>query len=557
MHTVSLTGAGCPALNEAALQLLAAEPRLQPGQSAPPEYYQSNLLRAVEFVLERYAAVLPKNCAESLQQFVAANADSQRLLARLLTRKGPYFLYSSLGYTEVADLEQALLELAERGLITMEPGPADALLQTVKKQHLCHSFNLSNPQRGLSKVQIVEYILGRYSDLAICRRIATQVPWVRLKHPEHWRLARFLFFGTSGRDWSTFVLNDLGQTRFEVVPLGAPLFAGAEGLATLLAMQGLQRASYRLDDFPLLAEALLKALKQSRAGAIDGPRLHRCALRLGKWAEQRQQFDLALSAYKLAKVPPARERRVRILSRKGDAESASKLLQHILDQPRSAKERVFAERFGRRGAGFQPDTTVMPFTAMADSVEGYVLDKLLQGEGWGLHCENALFKSFTGLLYWPIIFAAVEDAFTNPFQSGPHDLFAEDFCHRRRELLLEHEDLLADDASLAQFLATTLQQKQGVANRLVSWSLFETVPLELWLSSIPAQVIRVLCAFLLRNLNDYRTGFPDLFLCYAPGEFEFIEVKGPGDQLQPQQRAWFQILMQLELPARVVKLQKS
>ena len=535
----------------------AAEPRLQPGQAAPPDYYQSNLLLALEFVLERYAAVLPENCAESLRQFVEANVDSQRLLARLLTRKGPYFLYSSLGYSEVADLDQALLELAERGLITMESGPADALLQTVKKQHLCDSFNLSKPQRGLSKVQIVEYILGRYSDLAICRRIATQVPWVRLKHPEHWRLAQFLFFGTGARDWSTFVLNDLGQARFEVVPLGAPLFAGADGLAALLVMQDLQRASYRLDDFPLLAEALLKALKESRADVIGGARLQRCALRLGKWAEQRQQIDLALSAYELAKVPPARERRVRILSRKGDAEGASTLLQRILDQPRSAKERVFAERFGRRGAGFQPDTTVMPLTTVVDTVEGYVLEELLQGNGWGLHCENALFKSLTGLLYWPIIFAVVEGAFTNPFQSGPHDLFEEDFYHRRRDLLLEHEHLLADDASLAQVLSTTLQQKRGVANRLVSWSLFETVPLELWLTSIPAQVIRVLCAFLLRNLNDYRTGFPDLFLCYAPGEFEFIEVKGPGDQLQPQQRAWFEILTQLQLPARVVKLQKS
>jgi hypothetical protein len=31
-------------------------------------------------------------------------------------------------------------------------------------------------------------------------------------------------------------------------------------------------------------------------------------------------------------------------------------------------------------------------------------------------------------------------------------------------------------------------------------------------------------------------------------------VKGPGDQLQPQQRAWFRVFDELKLPARVAKL---
>ena len=61
--------------------------------------------------------------------------------------------------------------------------------------------------------------------------------------------------------------------------------------------------------------------------------------------------------------------------------------------------------------------------------------------------------------------------------------------------------------------------------------MFETIPLSEWLHSLPIDVIRAVCAFLIRNLNDYRTGFPDLFLSYGPGEFEFVEVKGPGGSI--------------------------
>ena len=526
------------------------------GQPAPPDYYQSNLVRAFTFVLQRYADLLPADHTDSLNQFLAATDDSQRLLARLLTRKGPYFMRSSLGYSEVAVLDQALLELAHKELITSDPGPADSLLQANKKQTLCECFRLPKALRVRPKSAIIEHIIGRNSDAAICTRLLAYKPWVRLKNPEHWQLARFLFFGTASQDWSTFVLKDLGQTRYEVMPLLQRQYIDKRALHIRLIGQKLQRASFRLDEYPLLANALLNELRPLLTAEEGDPRLQRCALRVGNWAEKKQLFDLALIAYGLAGIPPARERSVRILHRQGNHNEVTTIIQRILCHPRSAKERVFAERFGRRGAGFQPETTTLTIDRSFDSVEALALEKLLEQGGWGLHCENALFKSFVGLLYWPVIFADVDGAFTNPFQSAPHDLFDEGFCHRRESSLLEQERLLADDAQLARFLLETLEQKQGIANRLVSWSLFQTIPLDQWLRSMPIGVIRDVAAFLIRNLSDYRSGFPDLFVCYSPGVFEFVEVKGPGDQLQPQQRAWFQMLASLDLPARVLKLRR-
>lgn len=535
---------------------LSAEPTLKTGQPAPADYYQNNLVLAFSFVLQRYADVLPAGHTTSLNEFLTASSDGQRLLARLLTRKGPYFLRASLEYPEIASTDQALLELTERGLLCTEPGPADLLLRTITKQSLLDCFQLRKAFKAQTKSLVIEHILGQYSDSAICQRLLMYTPWVRLKHPGHWQLARFLFFGTANQDWSTFVMKDLGQTRYESMPLMQPQYADAQALSFRLTAQKLQHVSYRLDEYPKLADALLTALKPMFTTRKEDPRLQRCAVRLGHWAERSQTLDLALEAYALTEKPPARERRVRILHRLGRQIEADALRQQMLAQPHSAKETVFAERFGRRNAGFQPRVSAMEINGDFDSIEQYALSRLLEEGGWGLHCENALFKSLAGLLYWPLIFADVEGAFTNPFQAAPHDLFEENFCHRRQELLAQHEHELADDEVLAAKLSITLKHKRGIANRLVSWSLFETIPLSEWLRSLPIDVIRAVCAFLIRNLNDYRTGFPDLFLSYGPGEFEFVEVKGPGDQLQPQQRAWLQQLAAMEMPARVLKLHK-
>ena len=90
---------------------------------------------------------------------------------------------------------------------------------------------------------------------------------------------------------------------------------------------------------------------------------------------------------------------------------------------------------------------------------------------------------------------------------------------------------------------------------MVSWGLLESIPVDEWLSAIPFAQLQQLSQFLIRNLTEYRRGFPDLFICYATGAVEFVEVKGPSDQLQPQQRAWFEEFNRMEVPARVVKLQ--
>ena len=107
-----------------------------------------------------------------------------------------------------------------------------------------------------------------------------------------------------------------------------------------------------------------------------------------------EALDEALSLYRQAEIAPARERRVRILDKRGDTEAAQQLLAQIAQAPLSATEQIFGERFGQRGAGYQPPTTVWSIDHDCNfetpTVENFVLHTLLQHQGgWGMHSENA------------------------------------------------------------------------------------------------------------------------------------------------------------------------
>ena len=532
-------------------------------QPAPENYYQNNVLRVVEFVLERYDGIAPAALVADLRGYLQASQDSQRLFARLLTRKGPVFDQGTLGYREVADSEAALAELEDRNLVRSQgPIAADLLLNLILKDQLKVAFPLAcSGLRTQPKPALVAAILHQYSDEQIRRHLSTFLSWVEITSPLHWQIVKILFFGNGRQDWSVFVRQDLEQVRYARVPLTQAQFDGAERLEAHLKERAWAGLSYRLDEYPQLLPWLVGQCCDTAPAPFNQPLRNRTLHRLGRWCERSGLFDFALAVYGAATTPPARERVVRILSKTGARAAAEAVLNDIRRAPLSATEAVFAKRFGQRNAGFQPKVEVMDIETVPPRVEDYALQEILAAradcaqQAWGMHSENALVKTLTGLLYWPVIFAPVPGAFTNPFQLGPHDLFEDSFVSLRAPALFELEQQTADDAALLDHLDQVVKAHQGTANHLVSWGLIEQVGLDTILTAMGPANVRQLCSFLIKNLADYRRGFPDLFVAYGIGDFEFIEVKGPNDQLQPGQRAWLQQFSEMGMRAKVLRLQ--
>ena len=165
--------------------------------------------------------------------------------------------------------------------------------------------------------------------------------------------------------------------------------------------------------------------------------------------------------------------------------------------------------------------------------------------------ENALPLGLFGFAYWDWAFAPVAGMFVNAFQTAPIDLFWPDFFAARRSLCAD--PLALDDERLRAHMVATARRRRGVANRLVDWRAWREGRLERLLDAVPMRDIRQLLRLVADDLQAAKSGFPDLTVIHGANAYEFVEVKGPNDQLRESQRLWLDRLRGAGLPARVLR----
>jgi hypothetical protein len=179
--------------------------------------------------------------------------------------------------------------------------------------------------------------------------------------------------------------------------------------------------------------------------------------------------------------------------------------------------------------------------------------------GWsGVRSENGVWNGLFGLAFWEVIFRPVRGAFLHPFQSGPRDLYTSAFRGRRAG---EIEERLAEIRSghWRDRVMETFESRQGVANSLVPWSWLTRETLELIADRVPGEHVALILSRLADNLSVHGAGLPDLLLFPPPGgttPYELVEVKGPGDRLQPNQERWLEFFGRHGIPARVLHVRR-
>ena len=543
-------------------------PQLAAQQPPPADYYADNVRSLLTHVSDHHADLLSSIELEFIDAVTGASVQAQRLFARVLSRKGPWIRIDKLRYPEVADIAASLAELAASGIVAVNaPAPADALLGLLTQAERQQLFQ---GVAAKGKARWIESCVSRYPDLAIRQRLIESYPWVSLGQPESLRICQLLFFGDEQQDMSTFVLRDLGLLRYEDYSLqpAERLLQTRGQLLSYLRFRRLSYLAHRVEESDGeaesagLADCLSRALWSMPANRVEQRQKDRTLNRLGRWHERRGEFAQALDCYGRSLAHPGRERRVRLLARLGDAAGAQLLLDEMREAARCAEEEDFAERFqpgtAKRNARVQIPTTDVQLTSpVSESIETHAAHRLSSNGTAAWHLENQFPLGLAGLTFWDEVFAPVPGAFVNPFQSAPVDLFWPDFAQTRQALLARKLELAADPAVFAALLRKTYSAKQGIANRLVSWRHFDTEVFDAVLTHIPFETLLMLADYVIHNLWRARTGFPDLLVIYGKGQFEFVEVKGPTDQLQPGQRIWFKWFRRFNLPARVLKFHNA
>lgn len=528
---------------------------MRPGDVPPPDYYADLLLHVLVWVFRRHGDLLRCTDRAWASKVMSLDADAQRLYVRLLLRRPRLIRRDRIAYREVANVDAALARLSRRGLVALDPWVEPATLLELARADELRAWWPEHAGSGIKRTQLITRVAARCTSAQIAARLAESIHWCQPLGRLH--LQRFLlgYFGRRRTGMSDFITADLGIVRFEQYSVTAHRLASAPDADAYLEFGRLERSVCELAGSAHieLAADLARVLAGWAHSAASETRLAALRTTIGRALERAGHARAALRCYAEAGTSEALVRSVRLLRRQGQRLEASALAVHLAADGCDDTTRESARRWLGCGTTLDEDHDEVLWLAPDPShaprgVEEAAL-AVYRARGFaGAHCENRLIGSLFGLLFWDIVFAPCPGAFSHPYQSAPLDLYSAEFFERRREII--HNRLAAIRSGRAEhMLAAVWYARFGVSNALVSWSLPWSLLLGV-IRRLPAAVLARLLEHIARDPSRACRGWPDLVLL-GGSCCRFVEVKGPGDALRPEQRLWLGFLQSLGLRAGV------
>jgi len=534
-----------------------------------PFYYLNNFHKVLNWLQQRHADLLLADELALLHRFGELAQPAQALLVRMVMRKGQHFRASKLVYAEIGCTRTAAQALLAVGLISDEQAlTPQEVFSLLRKDELVEHFFVRE-RRGAKKTELLDHLAALHPEprsFAVwCPNLDEQVYSLRI-HTLCDRL-RLMFFGNLSQDWSEFVLADLGIFRYEQVDLSdaSRVFRHRGDVDCYLHLHDC-RESFEA------GEPLVNVLQRIDALRCDtaflAARRDKLLFRLGQQLEREGHLDDALSCYVDCRHADARLRRIRVLERLERPQQAYQLAREAVAAPHNAAESQGVQRALQRlsrqlGLDTSPSLRLPAPSRLdlclprpeAQSVEYAVKLHLSEPEAPVHYVENSLICSLFGLLCWPAIFAPLPGAFFHPFHSGPVDLLSADFHPRRAELFAACLAQLESDA-YKNTIRQTYEAKYGILSPFVFWGALDADLFEQALDCLPAAHLRAWFQRLLLDIKANRAGMPDLIQFWpAQRRYRMIEVKGPGDRLQDNQRRWLAFCAEHEMPVEVCYVQ--
>lgn len=564
-------------------------------EELPVGYYVDNFLAILDFVDDHYDDVLTVDEKTFSRTFRSLSLDARRLYVRLMSRKGPLFRSDTLVYNEIDDIEGAAEELVQKVFLEVNgPWELEHELVLLRKPEILklisccaqssHPVPSTTALKALRRDQLVELAMAIPNQHEVRDYLRGLFHLYRPLKEREILIYRLLFFGNLYQDLTEFVVTDLGHVRYESYKIRKKdrLFRSREVLEHTFRLIELNDAFYQTVEGRSVneidANALLSLIEYlPEQGAVEeDPGLRRMRDNLingvARHLERIGNHGQALHLYRLAALPPSRERQVRILERQGTTEEALELCRKIMSDPWEAAELEFAERYIRklsRKLGLpvvKVESVEMPTENLElvhnplVSIEEAVL-RYFQEQGFsGYHAENVLWVGLFGLAFWDIVFLSLPGTFFNRYQRGPRDLFRPEFRRRRAKLIEERLNHIESSQSWLNEILDLYDRKRGIANDLVHWKFLSRELLEQSVNLVPRRHLVAIFDKLSQNPGANKSGFPDLILFPAPRRqtatrYELIEVKGPGDQLQINQKRWLKYFAKKGIPYRIIRVQ--
>jgi sulfur relay (sulfurtransferase) complex TusBCD TusD component (DsrE family) len=541
-----------------------------PALDAPELYYLANFRKALDWLDAHHRELMDEAEQTFIASFIQLPLPAQALLVRLVMRKGVHFRASKLRYAEIGDIATAAAPLLAQGwLIDDAALTFDEIGALLLKDELAAHFAADLPGGALKKSELLEHLRELHVEprsLADwCPRLEDRLLSLAIG-PLCDRL-RLMFFGNLAQDWSEFVLADLGIFRYEQVPItpGSRGFRSRQDVDHYLHLRACRDA---FDAGMAVTEVLQLLGDFATDNPHIGERHQRLLLRLAQQLERAGELESALALYRDTAALGSRQRQIRVLERLGRDAEALVLAEQVITAPHNGEEAQLAERARtrlRRRLGLPPAArAAKPIEDRLDlllpraaSVELAVAAHLAEPEAPVHYVENTLICGLFGLLCWEAIFAPLPGAFFHPFHAGPVDLHRADF-HARRAPLFATCLARLDDGSYVEAMRRTHTEKFGIQSPFVFWELLDAERLKQALACLPPAHLGAWFRRLLADIRENRAGMPDLIQFWpAERRYRMIEVKGPGDRLQDNQKRWLAFCAEHGMPVSVCYVEWS
>jgi hypothetical protein len=533
-------------------------------------YYLKNFELVLSTILARYADLLAADELRFITEFLRAPQSSRALLARMVMRRGDLFRASKLNYPEIGDTRAAAAPLIEAGWLTDRPMLHIEKLQSVlTKAELIRSLTLPPRYAAWRKPDLVAMLKVQLTE---SREFADWCPgaadcvYALLSAPICERF-RLMFFGNDRQSWSEFVTVDLKIFNYEKVERSLHSRA-FQTRGQIDAFQRLQECRELLEEGMPLDELMQLIPPEITDSEWLEDRRQRLLFVVAREYERAGELDRALAMYLECRHRGARTRAIRLTLRAHDWEATRALCLLANAKPESEAELQYVRRVlprANRKLGMRCDRdyafpAIPKFELMLDggpetaAVEYHVRDHLARDLPDGRtvrYVENGLINSLFGLLCWPAIFAAIPGAFFHDFHHGPADLASGLFYGRRQR---EFDQCLAqlESGRYRQSIWRTYKQKWGIQSPFVRWQTLDKTLVQWALDCFPAAHLRLWFEWIVRDVRENRAGFPDL-VQFWPQErsYRMIEVKGPGDRVQDNQRRLLEYCASHDIPVAV------
>lgn len=544
--------------------------------SLAPLYYQDNFEQLCRTVQAQYDDLLSEQERSFLDNYFAAGLHARCLYVRLVSRRGPLFRSEQLNYPELGDLASFVSELIEQELVeTVTVPETDDLLSLLRKSELLDIYAQDlGGWRGGTRSELLARLVETLDQQALIERWRRWNPagslLLKPLFGESVEVLQLLFFGNKHQSLTDFVLSDLGLARYEDYPLDREyrLFQQRCEIEDYQRVAVLRDRYYEAleSDEEQAIEALVEPLLERGPIVLLEQRRNRLRNRVARQLERYQSWHSALLLYECSSQHPSRERRARILYKLGEYGQALLLCREMEAEPWCEAEIDFLPRFigqlekklGRAAARLPGEVFVEEHIVLpcSDQVEHAAVAHYEKDWQEVHFVENSLANGVFGLAFWEQIFLPLPGAFVNPYQGAPLDMFSADF-YQRRSQPIETRLLEIEAAGLKQALLAAYDDHLDITNHWVNWRNLSRPLLEMALDVIPLQHWIPIWRRILFDPRANRSGFPDLVALDGERGYSLIEIKGPGDRLQANQKRWLRFFGQQGIPAQVTWVQWS